>query len=544
MKPQVMLALAALLPACGGGSSVATRRPLPSPTAAPSPRPTVAPSPSPTLAPAPMLTLAAPQELGFPDEPFRKDEPAAAAPRAFVPPTVQRFQLESGIDVFLVERHTIPTVTVRLAFEGGGIEDPPGQEGLISLCVSLMTDGTEKLDKLAFEAALADLASSIGSEAGADWQTFSMSALTRNLEPTLDLFVDSLLHPGMRQDEFERNTRRRIEALRAVRGSVGGVAGRVQSSVIYGPRHPHGRIITEAAVGKYSLDACKAHAKTLHPRGARLFVAGDITAEQVKASIGARLASFTGSSKAAKAKVPGAPAPRPGKIFFVDVPNAPQSVIALMHVGPARTAPDYAQTMLMASVLGVGFTSRINMNIREQKGYAYGARGGFDYTRKFGTFTAGGSIRTDATVEAVKEIFAEIDKMQKGGPDESELLREKTGTVLALPARFETAGATLGTFEGLTYFGLPLDYYASYIPKVQAVTVKAAAAAAKKYLKPKELRVLVVGDAKAVLPGLRELAQKGLLGKGGITLLDADGNVVPEQPAATKKPPETVPPPG
>ncbi len=544
MKPVSLLALAALLPACGGGSSVATRRPLPSPSAtpSPSPTPTPVPSPSPTLAPAPVLTLAAPQELSFPDEPFRKDEPAAAPPRAFTPPTVQRFQLDNGIDVFLVERHTIPTVTVRLAFEGGGIQDPPGQEGLISLCVSLMTDGTEKLDKLAFEATLADLASSIGSEAGADWQTFSMSALTRNLEPTLDLFVDSLLRPGMRADEFERNTRRRIEALRAVRGSVGGVAGRVQSSVIYGPKHPHGRIITEAAVGKYSLDACKAHAKTLHPKGARLFVAGDITADQVKASIGTRLAGFTGAGK--PAKVPGAPTPRAGKIFFVDVPNAPQSVISLMHVGPARTAADYAQTMLMASVLGVGFTSRINMNIREQKGYAYGARGGFDYTRKFGTFSAGGSIRTDATVEAVKEIFAEIEKMQKGGPDEAELLREKTGTVLALPARFETAGATLGTFEGLTYFGLPLDYYATYIPKVQAVTVKAAAAAAKKYLKPKELRILVVGDAKAVLPGLLELSQKGLLGKGGVTLLDADGNVLPAKPVSTKKPPETVPPPG
>ena len=249
MKPVSLLALAALLPACGGGSSVATRRPLPSPSAtpSPSPTPTPVPSPSPTLAPAPVLTLAAPQELSFPDEPFRKDEPAAAPPRAFTPPTVQRFQLDNGIDVFLVERHTIPTVTVRLAFEGGGIQDPPGQEGLISLCVSLMTDGTEKLDKLAFEATLADLASSIGSEAGADWQTFSMSALTRNLEPTLDLFVDSLLRPGMRADEFERNTRRRIEALRAVRGSVGGVAGRVQSSVIYGPKHPHGRIITESS---------------------------------------------------------------------------------------------------------------------------------------------------------------------------------------------------------------------------------------------------------------------------------------------------------
>ena len=187
MKPVSLLALAALLPACGGGSSVATRRPLPSPSAtpSPSPTPTPVPSPSPTLAPAPVLTLAAPQELSFPDEPFRKDEPAAAPPRAFTPPTVQRFQLDNGIDVFLVERHTIPTVTVRLAFEGGGIQDPPGQEGLISLCVSLMTDGTEKLDKLAFEATLADLASSIGSEAGADWQTFSMSALTRNLAPTL-----------------------------------------------------------------------------------------------------------------------------------------------------------------------------------------------------------------------------------------------------------------------------------------------------------------------------------------------------------------------
>jgi zinc protease len=202
----------------------------------------------------------------------------------------------------------------------------------------------------------------------------------------------------------------------------------------------------------------------------------------------------------------------------------------MMHLGPPRKSADYQQTNIMSSILGGGFASRINMNIREKHGYAYGARGGFSYTRQGSTFNANASVRSDVTKESIVEMLKEIRGLRGGEAKDNEKLpeeleREKDGKILELPAQFATGGQTLGAFRSLIYFGLPLNYFDTLVPQVKAVNEAAVKKAAAKHLRPDDLRVLVVGDGKTVLPKLKELAEDKAL-SGEIILLDPDGKPV------------------
>jgi zinc protease len=351
-----------------------------------------------------------------------------------------------------------------------------------------------------------------------------MDTLTRNLDTTLDLWADTLLHPGLRQEELDRNLKRRIAGLQQTKGNPNGVAGRVAGSIVYGPEHLFGRVQTEASLGAITLADCKAFvADNLKPEGAQLFAVGDITKAELTAKLTARLKGWKGRAKAAPKLT--AAQPRKGKIFFVDMPNAPQSVVQLMHLGPVRKAPDFQPTSIMAAILGGSFTSRINMNIREKHGYAYGARGDFRYNRVGSMFNASAQVRTDVTKESIVEMLNEIRSMHDGEPTAEELSREKDGKVLALPARFATGAQVLGAFRDLVYFGLPLDYYDTLVPKVRAVDVAAVKKAAAAHLKLGDLQLLVVGDGKVVLPKLKELAATHEL-TGDLVVLDADGKPI------------------
>jgi zinc protease len=490
---------------------------------------------------------AQPQALSFPDEPFRAAQPAPGAPRPFRLPAVQTFKLDSGIAVYLVEQHTLPIVSIDLTFDGGSIADPVGKEGLASLCMSMMSEGTVALDKLAFSEALADVASSVSSYAGGDTQGVSMSTLSKHLDVTYGLFVDTLLQPGFRAADLDRMIKRRLEGLKQAKGNPEAVAGRVAGPVLYGAGHPFGRVVTEASLGSITLDDCRAyHARYLKPGGARLFVVGDLTAAQVRER-------FAGPALAGwKGKVPalpklGPPAKPSARIYFVDIPGAAQSQVSLKHFGPLRNAPDYLPTSLMASILGGGFTSRVNMNLREGKGYTYGARAGFSYSRHYGELSAGASVRSDATYQSLLELHRELRSLERGTlpPTELELERERASAMLGLPSRFATAGASLGMFRSLVYYGLPLDYWTSYSAKVEKVTAAEVQAAARKHLKSDAAVVVVVGDGDApmvvrddqhdvpLLDGagkqltlrqaLTKLADDGTFGTGGLLVLDPDG---------------------
>jgi zinc protease len=472
-----------------------------------------------------------PAAIVFPEEPFRGKQPAAGEPRAPATSKLDRFTLADGVSVYLVEKHSLPIVSMSLEFDGGGAVDPRGKEGLASVCAGLISDGTAKLDKIAFEEALADLASNVNSGAEADRHEVSMTTLRKNLDPTLDLWADALLRPGLRQEELDRNIKRRLAGLTQLKGNPAGVAGRLAGSIVYGPAHLHGRFPTETSYRALTLADCKSFvAERIKPRGARLFVVGDITRDEVTSRLGARLAGWSGRPRLAAH--PGKPQPRNGKLFFVDIPRAAQSVVQVLAVGPPRKAPDFEPTSVMTGILGGGFTGRINMNIREKHGYAYGAGGGFQYTREGSIFRANASVRTNVTKESIEEMLKEIRGMAAGSagrsgegaaePTEEELAREKDARIQGLPARFSTGAQTLAAFRELVYFGLPLDYWDHYVGAVKAVDLKAVKRAAVKHLRPADLQILVVGDRQTVLPKLEELVARKEV-PGPVIVLDADG---------------------
>jgi zinc protease len=543
-----------VLAACGG--KAVSPAPAPAPAADPPPAPVPA---AVQEKPMPAVQSASPQELTFADEEFRKEQPKPAAPRPFKFPPVKPFTLKNGIKVFLVEQHTLPIVSIDLNFDGGSITDPNGKDGLASLCMAMLTEGTQKLDKIAYSEALADVASNISAYAADDSQGVQLASLTKHVDTTFALFADTLLSPGMREADFDRMKKRRIESVRQSRSNPTSIPFRVTGPVLYGASHPLGGVVTEAGLESITLDDCKKQIATwLKPKNARLFVVGDLTEEQVRATFDkSPLAKWTGAAP----KLPTLPAPKTmaGRIFFVHVPNAAQASVSLLWFGPKRTAPDYFANSMLGGVLGGSFTSRINMNLREDKGYAYGARGGFSYPLKsLGTVNVTGSVQADSAYQTLLEIDREVKDLatSKRPVTAEELGREKVNAELALPGRFSTAQSALGQYRSLVYYGLPLDYFSTYVDKVRKVTEKEVKASAAKHLKTSGAVFVVVGNGdekmivnnpsapKGALPkdrklpfekdgkqvtlreALAELAKSGDVGPGALVELDVDGRPI------------------
>ncbi|HEY1814287.1 MAG TPA: pitrilysin family protein [Kofleriaceae bacterium] len=532
-----------LLAACGGSSA---------PVAPQSPQPPPATPVTPEAPAMPTTQTAQPQELTFPDEAFRATQPAPGPVHAFKLPVMKPFALPNGIEVYLVEQHDLPIVSMDLNFDGGSVTDPKAKDGLAGVCMAMLTEGTQQLDKIQYSEALADVASQINAYATDDSQGLGLATLTKHLDATFALFADTLRAPGWRPADFDRMIKRRVEALKQARGNPTQIPSRVMGPVLYGPAHPLGTVTTQASLEAITLDDCKHFAATwLQPGHARLFVVGDLTKEQIEQLFAkSTLAAWKGTAP----KPPALPAPKTmaGRIFFVNVPTAAQSTVMFLEMGPKRTAADYFSNTIMSQVFGGSFTSRLNMNLREDKGYSYGARGGLSYGKTFGAITATAPVQADSTYQALLEIHRELTSLASGTQPVSseELEREKLNATLALPGRFATSQAALGQYRSLVYYGLPLDYFNSYVDHVNKVTAAEVKQSAESHLKPAQGVYLVVGDGNAKMivddpaqpkdkrrvpymkngtqltlrEALVDLAAHGDVGPGGLVELDVDGH--------------------
>ncbi len=459
----------------------------------------------------------------FPDAPFRAQPPPAGPPAALRLPHVEAFALPNGLEVVLVARTALPTVQLDLEVPGGSQLDAPGREGQTSLCVALAGESTEKLERAAYREALADLAANVATWANREQMGLSLAVLKRNLPQALALWSDVLMHPGLRARDLQLLTAQRKTLITQQKTSVGGLAARLQPLVTWGAQHPLGRVTTVASLEGVTPETCSAlwQARVL-PKGARLYVVGDITRAELVAALKPLLAGWQGQAAA----LPPLPPPQftPHQLLLVDVPDSAQASVNVVHLGPARTDPGYPALSLMAAILGGGFSSRINMNLREQHGWAYGARGTFDFVRGGSAWLVTASVRTDAAGPALQEIFKEMQRMRDEPASQAELDRERDGSIGGLPARWVTSGAILNCLQMLHFLGLPLDDDAKMPARWQATTLEQVRAAAQAHIQPKEASVLVVGDAAKVLPQLLELTKPGAPLDGvPVTRLNADG---------------------
>ncbi len=462
-----------------------------------------------------------PVAVTWPDEPFRAERPQPGPVPETPQPKPEQFTLDNGLEVYLVRQDVLPTVTINIAFDIGSVNDPAKKRGRTGICLDLLSEGTKNLDKVGFETKQADHAVNIYSYAGTESSSVALSALKDQLGPGLDLLAEMLREPGLRAEDLDRLRDRNKASVLQQKGSPSSISRRVLGSLVWGAKHPYGGITTDQTLSSVTLADCKKVVSQLKPNGARMFVAGHVTADEIKQAFGSKFGFWQGKAPASK-KI-AKPKPGAGNIYLVHAPGAAQSVISVATPGPRRDAVDYVPTQMMATILGGSFSSRINMNLREDKGYAYGGRGSFHYYRGGSHFVAGSSVRTDATGPSLREIAKELAGMRNAPVTAEELTREREGALLGLPAHFSTASRTLGTYASLVFYGLPLDWYTTYQAQLKQLDAAAIQKAATDHLPASDYVVLVVGDAEVVYNDLKAIADEKLFGKGGIKVIDADG---------------------
>lgn len=453
------------------------------------------------------LLLLAPALAAAQQAPNRARPPALAAPTALKLPSIEKHELKNGLDVWLVEVHEVPLVQVNLVIHAGSGDDPAGAFGLASLTAAMLDEGAG--DRNALQ--IADEVEFLGAELSAT-SSFDASAVRLNvpvsaLPRALSIMADVALEPTFPPDELERLREERLTALLQARDDPAAVAAAAFPRVVFGDVHRYGTsaVGTTKTLAAFTAQQLKAfHAERYRPGNSTLIVVGDVTAATVLPLLENAFGGWAGERSAPRAAVPAAPAPRARQVTIVDMPGAAQSAIRVGTVGVARSTPDYFPLQVLNTVLGGSFTSRLNQNLREEHGYAYGANSRFDMRLAPGPFLAGANVQTDKTAESLTEIFKELDAIRKpiGG---DELAKTKNYLALGFPGAFETIEDLAGRLEELAIYGLPDQYYANYTAQIEAVTAATAQRAAAAHVDPGTLAVVVVGDRARIEPGIRAL---------------------------------------
>jgi zinc protease len=462
----------------------------------------------------------------------KKDEALIAAQSAKLPkpgpnpkfslPAIEKTKLANGLEVWMVEQKELPIVAMNLVFKSGQSNEPDDRTGLANMTATLLDDGTKTRSAVDITNQLQAIGVS-GINAGSGWDStnVSMQTLTRNLDKALELYSDVIVNPVFPATEVESLRGRSLIGLRQQRANPNFVGNVVYNKVLYGD-HPYGRDNNEASIKAITRDdIVKFYESTYRPNNGVLIVVGDFDKAALKGKLEG---AFSGWKPGAvtNRELPAPKAFDKTGIYLVDRPNSAQSVVSIGQVGIDRSNPDYFPVVVMNSILGGGITSRISMNLREDKGYTYGANSGFVYRRAAGPFRAGGDIQTAVTKEAIVEFMKELNGIRGAIPvTEKELDYNKQSLIRRYPAGFETVGAISNQLSNLVVYGLPDTYFNDYISKVNAVTLNDVNRVAKQYLDPSKMAIVIVGDRKTIEPGLKDLGYS-------ITILDSDGKPVSE----------------
>jgi len=428
-------------------------------------------------------------------------------------PAVERSSLSNGIPVVLARRTSVPKVLVNLTFDAGYSADVQDGSGTQSLMMSLLDEGTDSLDATQIAEQQERLGAGIGAGAGVDSSTVTLNALTANLQPSLDLLADLVLHPAFRESDVKRARDRRLADIAQSQASPRALASRSLNPILFGAGHPYGQpgdgLGDARSVAALSPEALRAaHDKWLRADNVTITVVGDVTMEQLKPMLEASFGGWKAPTtpRPVKAIDAAIPAPQP-RIVLIDRPNSPQSVIVAGRVLPINgTAANMEALDLANEVLGNGFLSRLNSDLREDKGWSYGVRSGVRSPKGPRSLVLTAPVQADRTGDSIALILADMRAFPKTkGVDPTELARVTDGNIRGLPNEFETNGQVMGAILGNQLLGRPDDYQVSLPTRYRAIDAKAIDGAAAQYLQPAGLVFVVVGDRKLVEPQLRKL---------------------------------------
>ncbi len=442
-------------------------------------------------------------------------------------PQQQHATLSNGTKVVLAERHDIPVVQMSYEFRGGYAADPAGKPGVASFTMGLLDEGAGDLNALAFADRAQSLGANIGASAGLDSNSAYLSALKQNLEPSVTLFADMLRKPRFEQADIERVRGQWIAGIKQEKANPNGIIQRVVPGLVFGAGHPYAAPRTgsgtEAAIASLTRADLEAyHANALRPQDATLVVVGDTTLAEIVPVLEKHFGDWKAAGKAnGTAAIAPVAAARKPRVFLVDQPGAVQANIVAAQTLPSSADPMSVQYDMANMVIGGDFTARLNMNLREEKHWSYGARSGAGSSVGPRLWTASAPVQIDKTGEAMAEMHREIADFAAGkAPATAEEVEgmEKVLT-LTLPGAYETAASVMSTIASNVLYNRPDDYVFKRKAEIEAMTPAQVNAAAKA-LDPSGLTWVVVGDLSKTEAPVRAL------NLGEVTVIDADGKPV------------------
>ena len=448
----------------------------------------------------------------------RSQLPGPAKRADWEQPGITTWKLENGLKVWYVRQSQAPLVAMNLVLPTGAATDPAGRAGTMSLMADMLDEGAGGLGALQISDKLAQLATTYSARVGTDSTTLSMSMLVENLEPSLDLLAQFVTQADFPETDFKRvKAQRDASALNAQSNpqTIGFVVTRrVMLGDGYGAFPPNG---VRRTLGQVSLkDVKAAFAKFVKPDGATLVIVGAAPRDVLEAALKKSLGAWSGTAPAFKPTL-GAKPKQPG-IHLVDFPGSAQSMVIAARSGGTTTAPDYFQSKVFNRAFAGAFTARVNMNLREDKGYTYGARGQFVRMKHAGNYLIYAKVKRETTKASIDEILKEIGFLRGDKPlAPSEIETAKSGMVKGYPGRFERMSNVAGELAGVVSAGHDVDWYTNRIKKIAEVTPQQAIASSVQYAVSDDFQIIVVGDRAKILGGLKSYGRP-------IALYDAQGD--------------------
>ncbi|MGQ0649592.1 MAG: M16 family metallopeptidase [Gemmatimonadaceae bacterium] len=435
--------------------------------------------------------------------------PRLGRPARLVVPPVTAASLPNGVKLRVIEQRELPLIQITVIIDGGARLDDTAP-GMATFMAGMLDEGAGTRDAAALQAELAYLGANLSTAATWDGFAVSLKVPVRSLGSALDLMADVVRRPAFSAAEVRRQRDLRLASLLQQKDQPNALAALAFNQVVFPTGHPYHRSSGGDSASTTALDSASVrqfYDRTIRPERATFIVVGDVGSREAWQAIESRFGGWKPVSSGAPTPVVSA-APRVQtrtQVYLIDKPDAAQSVINIGWPGVDRTTPEYPALMVMNTLLGGSFTSRLNMNLRETKGYSYGARSGFTFRRAAGPFTASAAVRTNVTDSSLVEFFKELRRMRDEPVTGDELERAKAYVELALPGSLETTTQVAGQLAELHTFGLTLDDLPRFAAAVQMVTVDAVRRVARKYLTPDQATVVVVGDLGKVRASIEAL---------------------------------------
>lgn len=439
----------------------------------------------------------------------RGQAPALGTAPALTVPAVRSSRLGNGAALKVVERRELPLVHVTLQFAGGGRLDNE-TPGLASFVAMMVREGAGSRDANALQSELAYLGASLGVNADWDNTSITLRVAKRNLDAALDLMADVVLRPTFAAADVRRQRDLRLAGLLQQKDQPRTIATMTFNRAMFPAGHPYRRSLGGDSASTAALDSAMVrafHDGAYRPLRATFTVVGDIDEAEARTQLERRFGTWNvrGAERRPAPVLAGATRTPSRRLILVDKPGAAQSVIMIGAPGLERTSPDYAAIQVMNTILGGSFSSRLNTNLRETKGYTYGANSGFQWRPLPGAFVASSDVRTDVTDSSLVEFFNEIRAIRDTPVSDAELARAKAYIALGIPGDLESTAQIAGQITALSLFNLPLTWLQEYVTAVNAVTAADVQRVARRYVPDDAATIVVVGDLAKVRAGIEAL---------------------------------------